>query len=500
MTAVTSDKSTQIIKSEGLSNFLKSPSKQLLINGKWVPAKSGRSFESINPTTEEVIGLAAEADKEDIDEAVAAARKAFEQGKWPTMSPNARSRVIQDIAVALRAKRDEFAELISLENGKPLREAVGEAIASAEVFAYYAGWPNKIYGDTNPSSPDFHNYTLREPIGVCGQIIPWNAPLQMIAWKLGPALACGNTVVLKPAEQTPLVAIRMAELLLEVGLPDGVVNIVTGYGETAGAALVNHPDVDKVAFTGSTAVGREILRASAANMKRVSLELGGKSPNVIFADADMDKAVAGSAMGIFSLQGQVCVAASRMFVEDKVYDRFAQALSDQAAKIRLGDPLDPATTMGPLISKEQHDRVLSYLDIGKREGAKPTVGGAAGPQSRGYFVQPTVFTEVKNGMRIAREEIFGPVASVIRFKDENDAVLQGNDTEYGLGAAVWTKDLSRAHKVARRLKSGTVWVNCYLNGSPDMPFGGYKQSGFGRELGKYSLDLYTQIKSVFVKL
>ncbi|HTY54126.1 MAG TPA: aldehyde dehydrogenase family protein [Candidatus Binataceae bacterium] len=500
MATATDGGSMAMVKSKGLSDFLPSKPKQLLINGKWVPAKSGKTFESINPANEEVIGLAAEGDKADIDAAVAAARKAFEEGKSPSMSPNARSRMIQEIAVALRARRDEFAELIPLENGKPLRESVGEAIASAEVLAYYAGWPNKIYGDTNPSTADFHNYTLREPVGVCGQIIPWNAPLQMIAWKLGPALACGNTVVLKPAEQTPLVAIRMAELLLEVGLPEGVVNIVTGYGETAGAALVNHPDVDKVAFTGSTAVGREILRASAGNMKRVSLELGGKSPNVIFADADMNKAVVGSAMGIFSLQGQVCVAASRMFVEDKVYDRFAQALSDQAAKIKLENPLDPATTMGPLISKEQHDRVLSYLEVGKREGAKTTIGGSAGTQDKGYFVQPTVFTEVNNGMRIAREEIFGPVASVIRFKDENDVVLQGNDTEYGLGAAVWTKDLSRAHKVARRLKSGTVWVNCYLNGSPDMPFGGYKQSGFGRELGKYSIDLYTQIKSVFIKL
>jgi acyl-CoA reductase-like NAD-dependent aldehyde dehydrogenase len=344
------------------------------------------------------------------------------------------------------------------------------------------------------------NYTLREPIGVCGQIIPWNGPLVTISWKVAPALAFGNTLVLKPAEQTPLPAIRMGELICEAGVPDGVVNIVTGFGPTAGGALAAHPDVDKIAFTGSTEVGKLILQASAGNLKRVSLELGGKSPNVIFPDAPMEAAVALSATGVFRNQGQICCAATRMFVQEGIYDEFADRIAAKANEINLGQPLDPATTMGPLVSSEQHERVLGYLKVANQEGAKAKAGGDRGRQEKGYFVKPTIYTGVKNEMRIAREEIFGPVAVLIPFKDENDAVLQGNDTTHGLGAGVWTRDISRAHKVARALKAGSVWVNCYGLIDPISPFGGYKQSGFGRELGPQSVDLYTQIKSVYIKL
>jgi len=493
------------IAAEGAKNpdalgFLKGPAKKLLIGGKWVPSKSGKTFEVVNPANELVIGTVSEGDKEDVDEAVKAARKAFEEGPWSRLSPHARTRFLIKVADLIHQHADELAELVSLEGGKPIAESKGEVAASAAQFIYYAGWASKIYGETNPSEPSMFNYTLREPVGVCGQITPWNGPIAVLAMKFAPALACGNTVVLKPAEQTPLTAIRLGELLLEAGIPDGVVNIVTGFGETAGAAIASHPDIDKVAFTGSTAVGREIVRASAGNLKRVSLELGGKSPNIIFADANLEDAVRGSAVGIFANQGEVCCAASRMFVQEKVYEKFAEGLVNSANKIRLGNPFEAGTTMGPLVSKEQHDRVLGYLATGKEEGAKARIGGDRGPQAKGYFVQPTVFTGVNNDMKIAREEIFGPVASVIPFKDENDAVFQGNDTTYGLAAAVWTRDISRAHAVARKMKAGTVWVNCYMVMDPISPFGGYKQSGFGREMGKEALDLYTQIKSVFVKL
>jgi len=344
------------------------------------------------------------------------------------------------------------------------------------------------------------NYTLREPVGVCGQIIPWNFPLLMAAWKIAPALACGNVVILKPAEQTPLTAIRLGELICEAGLPEGVVQIITGFGPGAGSSLAEHPDIDKVAFTGSTEVGKLILQASTGNLKRVSLELGGKSPNIIFPDADMPSAVFGSALGIFMNQGQVCCAGSRVFVQESVYDQFTDSLSQMAKGLTLGNPLDPNTRMGPLVSKEQHDRVKGYLKTGKAEGATAKAGGEPGNQESGYFIQPTVFTGVNNQMKIAREEIFGPVASAIKFKDEADVVLQGNDTTYGLAAAVWTKDINRALGVARKLKAGTVWINTYGQIDPMSPFGGYKQSGFGRELGKYAIDLYTQIKSVYAKI
>ena len=336
-------------------------------------------------------------------------------------------------------------------------------------------------------------------MGVCGQIIPWNGPIAMLAWKIAPALACGNVSILKPAEQTPLTALRIGELMLEAGIPDGVVNIITGYGETAGAAIATHPDIDKVAFTGSTEVGKIILQASAGNLKRVSLELGGKSPNVIFPDCDLETAVPNSVFGFTMLSGQVCCAGTRVFVQQDFHDRFVDALARYTEKVQTGDPLDPKTTVGPLVSKEQFDRVKGYLNIGKNDGAKTAAGGSA-RDGKGYFVNPTVFVDVKNDMKIAREEIFGPVAAVIPFKDENDAVPQGNDTSYGLAAAVWTEDVSRAHRVARALKAGTVWVNCYNNIDSISPFGGYKQSGIGRELGKHSIELYTQVKSVWMKL
>jgi acyl-CoA reductase-like NAD-dependent aldehyde dehydrogenase len=488
-------------KSSSTLEFLKSGPKKLLIGGKWVPAKSGKTFETVNPANEEVLGLVAEGDKADVDDAVRAARKAFEDSKWSTMNPHQRARMLYKIADLIEKNAEQLAEIETLDNGKTIFESKNIDIPiTAEVFRYYAGFVTKIYGETNPSDPGMFNFTLREAVGVCGQIIPWNFPLLMASWKIAPALACGNTVVLKPAEQTPLSALRLGELILEAGLPEGVVNIVTGFGPTAGGALAAHPDVDKVAFTGSTEVGKEILKASTSNLKRVSLELGGKSPNIIFPDADVNSAVFGSMMGIFLNQGQVCCAGSRIFVQEGMYDQFTDSLSQMAQTLTLGDPFDPNTRMGPLVSKEQHERVLGYLKVGRDEGAQAKVGGDKGPQERGYFVKPTVFTGVKNNMRIAREEIFGPVAAAIPFKDESDAVLQGNDTSYGLAAAVWTKDISRAMTIARKLKAGTVWVNTYGALDPISPFGGYKQSGFGRELGKHAIELYTQIKSVYVKL
>jgi acyl-CoA reductase-like NAD-dependent aldehyde dehydrogenase len=480
-------------------DFLKKP-KRLLIGGKWVAAKSGKTFETVNPSNEEVLALIAEGDKADVDEAVKVARKASDEGRWPSMGPHERARMMFKIAELIDAHADELAELETLDNGKPLTFSRGFDIpASAETFRYYGGWVTKIYGETNPSDPAFFNYTLREPVGVCGQIIPWNFPLLMAAWKLGPALACGNTVILKPAEQTPLTALRLGELLMEAGLPDGVVNIITGFGPGAGSSIAEHPQIDKVAFTGSTEVGKLILKASAGNLKKVSLELGGKAPNIIFPDADLDQAVPTAMMGVFFNSGQVCCAGTRIFVQRDKYDEVVGKLANFSKGVTMGDPFDQKSTIGPLVSREQFDRVKSYLEVGKKEGAKVAAGGDAGT-GKGYFVNPTLFTGVNNDMRIAREEIFGPVGAAISFTDENDAVFQGNNTDYGLSAAVWTRDLSRAHKMARSLKAGTVWVNCFNQLDPITPFGGYKQSGFGRELGKYAIDLYTQIKSVWMKL
>ncbi len=494
------ERAGNVARSSAALDFLKASPKKLLIGGKWVAPKSGKTFETLNPATEEVLALIGEGDKADVDEAVKAARKAFEEGKWSKIGPHQRARYLFKIADLIDQHADELAELETLDNGKAKTQARAIDVAgAAETFRYYGGWCTKIYGETNPSDPSMFNYTLRESTGVCGQIIPWNFPLLMAAWKLAPALACGNTVILKPAEQTPLTALRLGELILEAGVPDGVLNIITGFGPGAGSSISEHPDVDKVAFTGSAEVGKIILKASAGNLKRVSLELGGKSPNIIFPDANMEQAVPGSMMGVFFNSGQVCAAGTRIFVQQDAYDKFNDQLTKFSAGMTMGNGLDPKTKMGPLVSKEQFDKVKGYLELGKKEGARVTIGGEAGT-GKGYFVKPTVFADVNNKMRIAREEIFGPVAATIPFKDENDAVIQGNDTDYGLAAAVWTSDIGRAHKVARALKAGTVWVNCYGAIDPISPFGGYKQSGFGRELGKYALELYTQIKTVYVKL
>jgi acyl-CoA reductase-like NAD-dependent aldehyde dehydrogenase len=479
--------------------FLRAP-KQLLIGGKWRPAKSGKTFETINPANEEVLALIAEGDKADVDEAVTVARKAFEEGPWPSMNPHQRARLMFKIAELIDAHAEELAELETLDNGKPLAFAKAfDVPAAAETFRYYGGWVTKLYGETNPSDPNFFNFTLREPVGVCGQIIPWNFPLLMAAWKLGPALACGNTVILKPAEQTPLTALRLGELITEAGLPDGVLNVITGFGPGAGSSIAEHPGIDKVAFTGSTEVGKIILKASAGNLKKVSLELGGKAPNIIFPDADLSQAVPTSMMGVYFNSGQVCCAGTRIFVQRDKYDEVVDKLTAFSKNVKVGDPFNQASTLGPVVSQEQFERVKGYLEVGKKEGAKVSTGGDVALE-KGYFIQPTLFSGVNNDMKIAREEIFGPVGAAIPFKDENDAVFQGNDTEYGLSAAVWTRDISRAHKIARSLKAGTVWVNCYNQLDPISPFGGYKQSGFGRELGRYALDLYTQIKSVWMKL
>ena len=486
-------------KNRAALDFLRESPKKLLINGKWVAPKSGKTFETVNPSNEEVLAVIAEGDKADVDEAVKAARKALEQGSWPSMGPHQRARLLFKIADLIDQHVDELAELETLDNGKPLTFSRGFDIpAAAETFRYYAGWVTKIYGETNPSDPAFFNYTLREPVGVCGQIIPWNFPLLMAAWKLGPALACANTVILKPAEQTPLTALRVGELIMEAGMPDGVVNIITGFGPGAGSSIAEHPEIDKVAFTGSTEVGKLILQASAGNLKKVSLELGGKAPNIIFPDADLDQAVPTSMMGVYFNSGQVCCAGTRIFVQRDRYDEVVDKLANFSKNVSMGDPFDQRSTIGPLVSQEQFDRVKKYLEVGKKE-AKVAAGGEPG-EGKGYFVKPTLFAGVNNEMQIAREEIFGPVGAAIAFKDENDAVLQGNHTDYGLSAAVWTHDVSRAHKVARALKAGTVWVNCYNQLDPISPFGGYKQSGFGRELGKYAIDLYTQVKSVWMKL
>jgi len=473
---------------------------KLFIGGKWVEAQSGKRFATVNPATEQVLTTVAEGDAPDIDKAVRAARHALEEGPWATMSARDRGRLLYELARLIDANRRELAVLDTLDNGKPIRESFNVDVPQAsEVMAYYAGWADKIHGDTIPVSGSFFNYTRREPVGVVGQIIPWNFPLLMVAWKLGPALACGNTVVLKPAEQTPLSALRVGELIQEAGFPDGVVNIVPGFGPTAGAALVKHPNVDKIAFTGSTEVGKLIHRETSDTLKRVSLELGGKAPNIVFADADMQAAVQGAIGGIFFNQGEVCCAGSRLFVEDAIHDEFVAALAEHAKKIKVGDPLDESTEMGAQVSEEQFGKILDYIDAGKKGGAHVVAGGERA-RERGYFLQPTVFDGVRNDMRIAREEIFGPVVATLGFADIDSVIREGNDTTYGLSAGVWTRDVSKAHRVAHALKAGTVWVNCFNAFDTASPFGGYKQSGYGRELGHYALELYTQTKSVWVAL
>jgi phenylacetaldehyde dehydrogenase len=479
-----------------------SKDRKMLINGKWVEAASGKTFPSYNPATGEVLARVAEGDREDIDRAVKAARAAFESGAWPKMTPSKRGCLLWKLGDLLEENLEEFAELEMLDNGKPLKIArVADVPLAVDMFRYMAGWATKIEGHTIPLSMPgkYLAYTLREPVGVVGQIIPWNFPLLMAAWKLAPALASGCTVILKPAEQTPLTALRLGELIQEAGFPDGVVNIVPGYGETAGAALAAHPDVDKIAFTGSTEVGKLVVQAATGNLKKVSLELGGKSPNVVFADGDVDSAIAGASMAIFFNHGQCCCAGSRLYIEKSIFDKVVDGVSREAEKIKVGPGWDSANDMGPLVSEEQLNRVCGYLESGISEGAKATVGGQRHGEE-GYFVKPTVLVNTNENMKVMREEIFGPVVAAIPFSDPKDMVIRANDSVYGLAAGIWTRDIGKAHRVAAQLKAGTVWINCYNVFDAALPFGGYKQSGWGREMGHDALELYTQVKAVCAAL
>jgi aldehyde dehydrogenase (NAD+) len=474
---------------------------KLLIDNQWVESESGRTFATFNPATGEEIAQVAEADAADVDKAVKAARHAFEQGQWRKAFASERGRLLHRLADLVERNADELARLETLDNGMPLTIARWVALPlTIAVYRYYAGWADKNQGKTIPINGDYFCYTRHEPVGVVGQIIPWNFPLLMQAWKLGPALATGNTIVLKPAEQTPLTALRVGELTVEAGFPPGVVNILPGYGPTAGGAIATHMDIDKVAFTGSTEVGRLIMEAAAkSNLKRVSLELGGKSPNVVFADADMDQAIEGCHQGLFFNQGQACCAGSRLYVEEKAYDEFVEKSVARAKRRTVGDPFDANTEQGPQIDDVQFEKVMSYIDAGRREGAELLTGGdRAG--DRGYFVQPTVFAGVEDEMKIAREEIFGPVMSILKFHDLDEVVQRANNTNYGLVAGVCTKDISKAHAIASSVRAGTVWVNCYDVFDAAAPFGGFKQSGMGREMGEYGLEQYTEVKTVTIKL
>jgi acyl-CoA reductase-like NAD-dependent aldehyde dehydrogenase len=484
--------------------FLDGSSKNLLIGGKWVEAADGQTFATYNPANGEILAQVALAGAEDVNQAVSAARSAFEDGPWSTISPDDRSRLLWRLADLIETHADELAEIETLDNGKPLRIARhGDVPFAARHFRYYAGWASKIEGSTIPvSHPNQFVYTMREPMGVVGLIIPWNFPLLMCAWKLAPALACGNTALLKPAEETPLTAIRLGELIQEAGFPEGVVNILTGPGLPTGAAIVNHMGIDKVAFTGSTEVGREIMKnAALSNLKRVSLELGGKSPNVIFADADLAKAVRGATWAVFSTAGQECVAGSRLFIERPVYNEVLEGLKEQAERIRVGSGFSKAH-IGPLVSEKQLERVLGYVYSGKEQGAEVLTGGErlGGELANGYFLSPTIFTHQDDSLKIVQEEIFGPVVAATAFDSWEELVARANNSQYGLAAGVWTQDVSKAHRFARAIRSGTLWINSYGLFDAAAPFGGYKESGFGREMGKDALDLYTQVKTVWVGL
>jgi len=473
---------------------------KLLIGDKWRDAVSGKTFPTLNPATEEVIADVAEGDAKDIDLAVKAARQAFESGPWSKMDARDRGKLLTRLADRIAENFDELAALETLDNGKPIRDArAADLPLVIDCLHYYAGWADKIHGNTIPVRGNFFCYTRREPVGVCGQIIPWNFPMLMVAWKWGPALATGCTIVMKPAEQTPLTCLRMAELALEAGFPPGVINVVPGYGPTAGAALVKHPGVDKIAFTGEYRTAQIIMADAASTLKRLTFELGGKSPNIVFADADLDAAIAGAEFGLFFNQGQCCCAGSRLFVEESVHDEFVEKVVERASSRVLGNPFDAETTQGPQVDQAQFDKILGYIEQGKQQGAKCLTGGSRFGDT-GYFIEPTVFDEVTDDMAIATDEIFGPVMNVLTFKNLDEVVQRSNSTYYGLAAAVWTRDVSKAHHIANSVRAGTVWINCYDVFDAAAPFGGFKMSGIGRELGEAALANYTELKTVTVNL
>ena len=473
---------------------------QCFIGGKWISSVSGKTFDTIHPATEEVIAQVAEGDKEDIDLAVAAAREQFDHGTWSRMDARDRGHLLLKLADLLEENLDELAALETLDNGKPVKDSRAADLPLAiDCIRYYAGWADKIQGETIPIRGEYFCYTRREPVGVVGQIIPWNFHALMVAWKWGPALAAGCTIVMKPAEQTPLSCLRMAQLAQQAGIPDGVINVVPGYGPTAGAALVRHPGVDKIAFTGELATAKIIQREAADSMKRLTFELGGKSPNVVFADADLDAAAAGAHFALYFNQGQCCCAGSRLFVEDSIHDELVERLLEQNSSRQLGDPFDLNTDQGPQVDQAQFDKILQYVEYGKQDGAQCLSGGKR-HGDQGYFVEPTLFTNVTDEMRIATDEIFGPVLSVLKFSDVDEIARRANDTNFGLAAAIWSRDVGKAHRFASKVRAGTVWVNCYDVFDAAAPFGGFKQSGLGRELGEAGLQAYTESKTVTVAL
>jgi acyl-CoA reductase-like NAD-dependent aldehyde dehydrogenase len=476
--------------------------KQLFINGQWRDSASGRTLDIVNPATEETIATVASGEQADVDAAAAAARTALD-GPWGKLSARERGRLIWKIGETLMEKADEIARLETLHNGKPIFESRQiEIPAAAECFQYYAGWADKIHGETIPVKGNYLTYTLREPVGVIAAIVPWNFPLLLTSWKVAPALACGNTVIIKPANQTPLTALALAEIAHDAGIPPGVINVITGAGSTVGRMIVEHPGIDKIAFTGDTSTGKQIMKGAAETLKHITLELGGKSPNIVFPDADIDAAVRGATTGIFYGKGEVCAAGSRLLVDRSIKDEFIDKVAARAKKMVPGDPLDPKTRLGAISSKRQLDTNLRYIDTAKREGATLVAGGSRADigTGKGYFLQPTVFAGVTPEMTIAREEIFGPVLAAIEFADVDEAIARANNTTYGLAAAVWTKDIKKAHYVARKLQAGTVWINTYNIYDTAAPFGGYKQSGFGREMSLHALEHYTQVKTVWVDL